>query len=56
LKKVVVDSTVMPKAIAYPTDSKLLETSRDKLVETARANGITLKQTFELEGSHDGTP
>ena len=52
LKKVVVDSAVMPKAIAYPTDSKLLETSRDKLVEAARANGITLKQTFEREGKH----
>jgi IS5 family transposase len=52
LKKVVVDSTVMPKAIAHPTDSKLLETSRDKLVEVAKANGITLKQTFEREGKH----
>jgi transposase, IS5 family len=52
LKKVVVDSTVMPKAIAHPTDSKLLETSRDKLVEVARANGITLKQTFEREGKY----
>ena len=40
LKKVVVDSTVMPKAIAHPTDSKLLETSRDKLVEVAKANSI----------------
>ncbi len=50
LKRGIVDSTVMPKAIAYPTDSKLLETSREKLMEVAKANGITLKQTFEREG------
>ena len=31
LKKVVVDSTVMPKAIAHPTDSKLLETAETSL-------------------------
>jgi hypothetical protein len=35
-------------AIAHTTDSKLLETSRGKLVEVAKANGITLKQTFGL--------
>jgi IS5 family transposase len=52
LKKVVVDSTVMPKAIAHPTDSKLLETSRDKLVQVAKANGIALRQTFEREGKY----
>jgi len=52
LKRVVVDSTVMPKAIAHPTDSKLLETSREKLVEVAKGNGITLKQTFEREGKY----
>ena len=52
LKRVVVDSTVMPKAIAHPTDSKLLETSRDKLVQVAKANGIALKQTFEREGKY----
>ena len=42
----------MPKAIAHPTDSKLLEASRDKLVEAAKANDIALKQTFEREGKH----
>jgi len=52
LEKVVVDTTVMPKAIAHPTDSRLLETSRARLVEAAKRNGIALKQTFEKEGKH----
>ena len=51
LARVVVDSTVLAKAVAHPTDSRLLETARDKLVEAARAAGIRPKQTFEREGS-----
>lgn len=50
LSTVVVDSTVQPKAIAHPTDSKLLETARQKLVEAAKDAGIELKQTFAKEG------
>jgi IS5 family transposase len=50
LSSVVVDSTVQPKAIAHPTDSKLLETARQKLVQAAKDAGIELKQTFAKEG------
>ncbi|MEI7515786.1 MAG: IS5 family transposase [Betaproteobacteria bacterium] len=50
LATVVVDSTVQPKAIAHPTDSKLLETARQKLVQAAKDAGIGLKQTFAKEG------
>lgn len=50
LATVVVDSTVQPKAVAHPTDSKLLETARQKLVQQAKACGIELKQTFAKEG------
>jgi IS5 family transposase len=50
LETVVVDSTVQPKAIAHPTDSRLLEVARQKLVEAAKAAGIELKQTFAKEG------
>jgi IS5 family transposase len=50
LATVVVDSTVQPKAIAHPTDSKLLETARQKLVAAAKDAGIDLKQTFAKEG------
>jgi len=49
LATVVVDSTVQPKAIAHPTDSKLLETARQKLVVAAKDAGIDLKQTFAKE-------
>lgn len=40
------------KAIAHPTDSRLLETARVKLVEAAKDVGIDLKQTFAKEGQH----
>jgi IS5 family transposase len=50
LATVVVDSTVQEKAVAHPTDSRLLETARAKLVEAAQGAGIELKQTFAKEG------
>ena len=50
LTRVIVDSTVQEKAIAHPTDSKLLETARAKVVQAAQANGIELKQTYAKEG------
>lgn len=50
LSRVIVDSTVQHKAIAHPTDSRLLETARVKLVEAAKDAGIDLKQTFAKEG------
>jgi IS5 family transposase len=50
LEQVLVDSTVQHKAIAHPTDSKLLETARVKLVEVAKQAGIELKQTYAKEG------
>ncbi len=51
LSRVIVDSTVQEKAIAHPTDSRLLETARIKLVDAAKAVGISLKQTFAKEGT-----
>lgn len=51
LTQVIVDSTVQHKAIAHPTDSRLLETARIKLVEAAKAAGIELKQTYAKEGT-----
>lgn len=50
LRRVIVDSTVQSKAIAHPTDSRLLETARRKLVAAAKEAGIALKQTFAKEG------
>jgi IS5 family transposase len=50
LTRVIVDSTVQEKAVTHPTDSKLLETARSKVVEVAKAEGIELKQTYAKEG------
>jgi IS5 family transposase len=50
LETVIVDTTVQEKAIAYPTDSRLLEIARIKLVQQAKRAGISLKQTFQKEG------
>jgi transposase, IS5 family len=49
-ERVIVDSTVQEKAIAYPTDSRLLEVARIKLVSLAQRAGLALKQTYEREG------
>ena len=46
LKTVIVDTTVMPKAIAYPTDSRLLERARKQLVKEAAALGLSLRQNY----------
>jgi len=51
LATVIVDSTVQHKAIAYPTDAKMLETARAKLVVAAKDQGIELKQTYAKEGN-----
>lgn len=50
LCRVIVDSTVQQKAIAHPTDSRLLEVARGQLVCSAKDAGIALKQTFLKEG------
>jgi IS5 family transposase len=53
LERVIVDSTVMEKAIAHPVDSRLLEIARHKVVSAAKRAGIALKQTFAKE--YEGT-
>ena len=50
LERVIVDTTVQEKAIAHPTDSRLLEVARAKITRLAKRAGIALKQTFEREG------
>ncbi|MEK0161898.1 IS5 family transposase [Pseudoalteromonas piscicida] len=50
LREVVVDSTVMEKNIAHPTDSKLLQKCRNKLVGFAKQAGIVLRQSYERVG------
>ena len=45
LRRVIIDTTVQEKAIAHPTDSRLLEIARQKLVKLAQQEGITLRQS-----------
>lgn len=47
--KVIVDTTVMEKAIAFPTDSQLLEKGRQHLVKLADCLGLELRQNYNRE-------
>ena len=51
LEQTIVDTTVMEKAIAHPTDSKLLNRCREKLVALAKDNGIALRQSYQRVGN-----
>lgn len=46
LERVVVDTTVQPKAIAHPTDARLLHRALVKLVDLARREGVDLRQSY----------
>jgi IS5 family transposase len=46
---VVVDTTVQEKAIAHPTDSRLLEVARQKLPNIAKNFDLSLRQTVVKE-------
>ena len=47
--EVIVDSTVQEKAIAHPTDSRLLERARQHLVKLAAEAGLALRQNYNRE-------
>jgi transposase, IS5 family len=46
LERVVVDTTVQPKAIAHPTDARLCHRALEKLVDLARRNDVRLRQSY----------
>lgn len=46
LDKIIVDTTVQEKAIAYPTDSKLLNRGRQQLAQLIAKAGLTLRQNY----------
>ena len=46
LERVVVDTTVQPKAIAHPTDARLCHRALEKLVERAKRYGVPLRQSY----------
>jgi IS5 family transposase len=46
LERVAVDTTVQPKAVAHPSDARLMHRALIKLVVLARRNGISLRQSY----------
>ena len=48
-EKIIIDTTVMEKAVAYPTDSRLLERGRQHLVKLAGTLGVSLRQNYNRE-------
>jgi len=50
LSRVIVDTTVQPKNITFPTDAKLLNRAREKLVQLAKKLGVELRQSYTRVG------
>src|SRR6202790_731275 len=50
LARVIVDTTVQPKNITFPTDAKLLNRAREKLVKLAKKLGVGLRQSYARVG------
>ena len=46
LQRVAVDTTVQPKAIAHPTDARLMHRALEKLVALAKREGVVLRQSY----------
>jgi len=46
LRRVTIDTTVQPKAVTHPTDSKLLHRGIEILARLARRHGIRLRQSY----------
>ncbi len=49
-KRVTVDTTVQEKAVSFPTDSKLLNQSRERLVRLCRKHDVVSRQSYALKG------
>jgi IS5 family transposase len=50
LSRVIVDTTVQPKNVTFPTDAKLLNRAREKLVRLAKLSGVALRQSYTRVG------
>jgi transposase, IS5 family len=50
LARVVIDTTVQPKAVMFPTDAKLLNRARERLVRLAKKLGVNLRQSYRRVG------
>src|SRR3981081_4582707 len=50
LARVIVDTTVQSKNVTFPTDAKLLNRAREKLVKLAKTLGVELRQSYRRVG------
>src|ERR1700732_1898736 len=50
LNRVIVDTTVQPKNVMFPTDARLLNRAREILVRLAKRQGIKLRQSYARVG------
>lgn len=50
--KIMVDTTVQEKAVAFPTDAKLMHRARERLVRLAKRHGVALRQSYARIGKH----
>jgi transposase, IS5 family len=48
--KVIIDTTVQPKAVAFPTDARLMQRALDRLARLAKRHGIRLRQSYARVG------
>ena len=48
--RVIVDTTVQPKAIMFPTDARLMHRARERLVRLAHRHGVRLRQSYARIG------
>ena len=50
LSRVMVDTTVQPKAVMFPTDAKLMNRARERLVRLANKLALSLRQSYRRVG------
>ena len=50
LSGAVVDTTVQPKNVTFPTEAKLTNRAREKLVKAAKKKGVVLRQSYVRVG------
>ena len=50
LKRINVDTTVQTKAVRFPTDARLYDRCRERLVKMARREGVVIKQSYRHVG------
>ncbi|ESQ77430.1 hypothetical protein ABAC402_01435 [Asticcacaulis sp. AC402] len=49
-RQVIVDTTVQPKNVMFPTDARLMHRARERLVRMGKALGVNMRQTYERVG------